>query len=160
MTSQNRQAVKNRIIASIVLLLGGLYLALGISSFLQYRNLSQTFAYYGVSTEIQMSVPEIAEARTRMIAGAIEFPSIGILVLCVGIGLRLAWPWARRLWLGVVLLLTLFHVARLIQDYQLGTSILLMRVLEVLFAGTLAVISWRWLFLKSSLDGSLESQAI
>ena len=153
--------MKNRIIASIALLWGGLYLALGISSFLQYRNLSQTFAYYGVSTEIQMSVPEIAEARTRLIAGAIEFPCIGSLVLGVGLALRLAWPWARPVWLGLVLLLTLVHVARLFQDYQLGNSILLMRVGEVLLAGTLAVISWRWLFLRSSSpDGSLESRAI
>ena len=151
--------MKHRIIASIVLLLGGLYFAHGISYFLQYRNLSQTFAYYGVSTEIQMSVPEIAKVRTHLIAGAIEFPCIGILVLCVGLGLRLSLRWARQVWLGLVLLLTSFHVDRLIQDYQLGNLILLMRVVEVLLVGALAVISWRWLFLRSSRhDGSLESK--
>lgn len=153
--------MKNRILASIVLLFGGLYLAVGISSFLQYRSMSHTFAYYGVSTEIQMRVPEIAKARTRLIAGAIEFPFIGILVLCVGLGLRLAWPWARQVWLGLVLLLTLFHVARLIQDYQLYDPIVLVRIVEVLLIGSLAVISWRWLFPRPSDGGhATESRAI
>ena len=76
--------MKNRILVSTVILLGGLYLAVGISSFLQYRSMSEAFAYYGVSTETQISVPEIAKPRSRLIEGAIEFPLIGILVLCVG----------------------------------------------------------------------------
>jgi hypothetical protein len=114
--------------------------------------MSQKFASYGVSTEIQMSVPEIAKARTRLIAGAIEFPLIGILVLCVGMGLRFAKPWARHVWLGLVLLLTLFHAIRLFQDYQPHDPIVLIRIVEVLFIGGLAVISWCWLFPRSS-DG-------
>jgi hypothetical protein len=137
--------MKNRILFSTVLLLGGLYLSVGISSFLQYRSMSQAFAYYGVSTETQISVPEIAKPRSRLIEGALEFPLIGVLVLCVGVGLRLAKPWARQAWLGLVILLTLFHSLRLFQDYQLPIPVVLMRIVEVLFIGSLAVISWRWL---------------
>jgi hypothetical protein len=123
--------------------------------------MSQTFAYYGVSTETQMSVPEIAKARSRLIAGAIEFPFIGVLLLCVGVGLRLAKSWARNVWLGLVILLTVFHVVRLFQDYQLYTPILLMRIVEVLFIGSLALISWLWLFSRSSdEDRAQESRAI
>src|SRR6476620_11134021 len=101
-----------RILASIVLLLGALYLAVGISSWLQYRNVLQTFAYYGISNDIQMSVPEIASARNRLLAGAIEFSAVGIVVLCVGVGLRFSKPWARSVWLVAVSVLTLFHLAR------------------------------------------------
>jgi len=143
---------KLRILASIVLLLGGLYLAVGISSLLQYRNVLQTFAYYGISNEIQMSVPEIASARNRLLAGAIEFPVVGIAVLCIGVGLRFSKPWARSAWLAVVSFLTLFHIARLFQDYQLYNPVVLMRIIEVLFIGSLAVISWWWLHRKR-LDG-------
>jgi len=153
---------KLRILASIVLLLGGLYLAIGISSYLQYRHVLQTFAYYGVSDEIQMSVPEIASARNRLLSGAIEFPLAGIIVLCVGIGLRFAKLWARRVWLVVVVaFLTLFHIARLFQDYQFHNQRVLLRIVEVFLIGSVAVLSWSWLHRKSDGDGSAEeSRAI
>ncbi|HSS20562.1 MAG TPA: hypothetical protein VLL54_10840 [Pyrinomonadaceae bacterium] len=150
--------MKTRILASIVLVLGGLYLSVGISSFLQYRRLIQTFAYYGMS--IPMSIPEIANARNRLIAGAVEFPLIGVLVLCVGAGLFLGKSWARPAWLGLVIVLTLFHGVRLFQDYQLfipitfrnhqlEAPIVLLRVAEVVFIGSLAAISWLWLLSRS-----------
>ena len=150
-----------RILASIVLLLGALYLAVGISSWLQYRNVLQTFAYYGISNDIQMSVPEIASARNRLLSGAIEFPLAGIIVLCVGVGLRFAKLWARRVWLVVVSFLTLFHIVRLCQDYQLHNQLVLLRIVEVFFIGSVAVLSWSWLHWQSGGDGPAEeSRAI
>jgi len=152
---------KLRILASIVLLLGGVYLAIGISSFLQYRQVLQTFAYYGVSDEIQMSVPEIASARNRLLASAIEFPLAGIIVLCVGVGLRFSKLWARRVWLVVVSFLPLLHIARLFQDHQLHNPGVLLRIAEIFFIGSVAVLSWSWLHRKTNGDGPAEeSRAI
>jgi dolichyl-phosphate-mannose--protein O-mannosyl transferase len=151
--------MKIRILASIVLLLGGLYLSAGITAVLEYRSVSQTFAYYGMS-DILMTAPELAHERNRLIAGAIEFPLIGVLVLGLGVGLRLAKSWARNMWLGMVIVLTVFHLVRLFQDYQLSTSIVSIRIVEVLFIGSLALISWLWLPSRSSHDGrAQESRA-
>jgi hypothetical protein len=156
-----RRNMKIQILASIVLFLGALYLAEGIWALRQYRSMSQTFAEYGVSVEIQMSVPEIAKARGRLIAGAIEFPLIGIVLLCTGAGLHMAKSWARNVWRGSVIVLAVFHVVRLFQDFQLDTLTVLMRVVEVLFIGSLAVISWLWLFARSSAgNGAKDSRAI
>jgi hypothetical protein len=113
------------------------------------RNVLRTFAYYGISNETLTSVPEIASARDRLLAGAIEFTVAGIVVLCVGVGLRFSKPWARSVWLAAVSFLTVFHSARLFQDYQLYNPVVLLRVVEVLFIGSLAVTSWSWLHIES-----------
>lgn len=54
-----------------------------------------------------------------------------------------------EIWLALVSLLALFHVERLVMDYQLGSFILLERIAEVFLIGTLALLSWRWLWGKS-----------
>jgi hypothetical protein len=84
-----------------------------------------------------------------LLSAFIEFSIIGVIVLCVGIGLYLAKEGARKIWLGVVSLLTVFHVARLVMDYQLSSFILLERIAEVFLIGALALFSWGWLWGKS-----------
>jgi hypothetical protein len=138
-----------RPLAILVIVLGVLYLAFGIFSFYHYRKVLQLFAYYGVSDEIQMSVPEIAQTRSQLLGASIEFSIVGIVVLCVGIGLLLAKEWARKIWLVLVGLLTVFHVARLVVDYRLSNFILLERIVEVMLIGALAVLSWRWAWGKT-----------
>ena len=129
-----------------MLTLGLIYLAVGILSLYLYRNIYQTLSYYGVSEEIMMSVPDIAQTRGQLWGAFVAFSIISVIVLFVGLGLCLAKEWARKSWLVLVSLLLLIHVARLILDYQTSNLLLLERVLEVLLMGALATLSWRWLW--------------
>ena len=138
-----------RTLSILVLVLGVLYLAFSIFSLYHYRKVLQLFAYYGVSDEIQMSVPDIAQTRGKLLGAFIELSIVGVLVLSVGIGLYLAQEWARKIWLALVSLLVAFHIARLVLDYQLSRFILLERIAELLLIGALALLSWRWLWGKS-----------
>jgi hypothetical protein len=133
------------ILAVLVIALGGIYLFVGLFSLYIYRQSLQLFAYYGISDEIQMSVPEIARAHGNLMGAFAVFTIAGVGVLCVGIGLYLAKKWARKVWLVLIILLTLFHAARLVVDYQLGIIVFLERVGEVALITSLAVLSWKWL---------------
>jgi high-affinity Fe2+/Pb2+ permease len=49
-----------------------------------------------------------------------------------------------------VIILVGFHIARLVVDYHISTFILVERIVEVLLISTLALLSWRWLRVKST----------
>jgi|SRR5947209_3956349 len=134
-----------RILSFLVLTLGVLYLAGSGLSLYYYRNLLSTFAYYGVSDEVQLSIPEIARVRAMLKGGFIILLVVGVVVLCVGIGLFLSKSWARKTWLILVSVLSVFHLVRLVLDYQLSDFILFERIGEVVIVGGLATLSWFWL---------------
>src|SRR2546423_13087319 len=96
-----------RILSFLVLTLGVLYLAFSGLSLYHYRKMLATLAYYGVSDEVQLSIPEIAQTRAQLRGGFIIFLIVGVIVLCVGIGLFLAKAWARKMWLIVISILTM-----------------------------------------------------
>ena len=138
-----------RTLAFLVLALGLIYLAVGMFSLYHYRKVLQLFAYYGVPDEIQMSVPDIAQTRSKLWYAFLEFSVGSAIVLIAGFGLYLAKEWARKFWLALVLLLFVMHVARLIMDYRLSNLLLVERIAEVMLIGGLAVLSWFWLWRKS-----------
>ena len=135
--------------AILVLALGVIYLAFGMFSLYQYRSVSQLFAYYGVPDEIWMSNPDIAQTRTKLWKGFLEFSLVSVIVLLVGFGLYRAKEWARKFWLALVLLLCVMHAARLVLDYRLSNLLLAERIAEVVFIGGLALLSWFWLWRKT-----------
>ena len=136
-------------LAILVLALGLIYLGVGVVSLYQHQQLLQMFAYYGVPEDVWMSNPGIAQTRGKLWNAFIEFSIVSAIVLIVGCGLYRAKEWARKCWLALVLLLYVMHAARLAMDYQLGNMLLAERVAEVLLIGTLAVLSWLWLWRKS-----------
>ena len=138
-----------RTLAFLVLALGLIYLAVGMFSLYHYRKVLQLFAYYGVPDEIQMSVPDIAQTRSKLWYAFLEFSVGSVIVLIAGFGLYLAKEWARKFWLALVLLLFVMHVARLVMDYRLSNLLLVERIAEVMLIGGLAVLSWFWLWRKS-----------
>jgi cytochrome c biogenesis protein CcdA len=92
-----------------------------------------------------MRIPEAAQVHGKLAGAFIVFTAAGSGLLCVGVGLYLAKRWARRVWLVLVILLTLFHAARFVAVYQNGIIFLLERVGEVALITSLAVLSWKWL---------------
>jgi hypothetical protein len=138
-----------RILSFLVLTLGMLYLAVSGLSLYHYRRMLATFAYYGVSDEVQLSIPEFAQTRAQLMSGFITFLITGIIVLCVGMGLYLAKAWARTVWLGLISLLFVLHISRLASDYWISNFILLERIVEVVLVGSLAALSWLWVKEKS-----------
>jgi hypothetical protein len=141
---------RTRTLAILVLALGLLYLAVAVLSLYQHQRMFQMFAYYGVPEEIWMSNPDIAQTRGKLWNAFIEFSIVSVIVLTAGLGLYLAKEWARKFWLALVLLLCAMHVARLAMDYRGSNLLLVERITEVVLIGALAMLSWFWLWRKSS----------
>lgn len=134
-----------RILSFLVLTLGVLYLAVSALAVYHYRKMIALLDYYGISDEVQLSIPEVAETRAQLMSSFIIFLILGVIVLCAGVGLYLAKSWARKMWLVLVCLLTAFHLLRLVSDYHQSKFILLERIGEVVLIGSLAALSWLWL---------------
>ena len=132
-----------------MLALGLIYLAVGVFSLYHYRRVFQLFAYYGVPEDIWMSNPDIAQTRSKLWGAFMEFSITSVVVLLVGLGLYRAKEWARKIWLALVLLLCVMHVARLVMDYRLSNVLLAERIAEVVLIAALALLSWLWLWRKS-----------
>ena len=134
-----------RILSAVVFIFGLLYVGAGLFSLYHYRDTLALFAQYGVSDEVQLSIPEVAQTRATLIGAFIEFSIIGIVVSSNAIALFCAHRWSRRTWLWVVSLLVLFHVGRLVLDFRLGSFLFLERIAELLLISLMAALSWRWL---------------
>jgi hypothetical protein len=132
-----------RILSVLVLALGLLYIIAASVSLYTYRSMLQTFAYYGVSDDVQLSIPEIAQTRARLVGGFIQFLITGVLASFVAIALFRRTRWSRRMWLWLVILLVVLHAARLVLDFRLSSFIAVERVVELLLVTALAVFSWR-----------------
>jgi len=136
---------KVKTLALVALLLSLIYLGVAVFCFYQYHQVIKLFAHYGITDAEQMTIESIAQTRHRLSSGFKEFTIAGLLTFNVGIGLYRAKEWARKTWLGLISLLMLFHVLRLIMGYQLGTLILMERIIEVLLISLFALLSWRLL---------------
>ena len=141
-----------RILSILVLTLGVVYLAVSLFSLYQYRNVLQVFAAYGISDEIALSNPEVAQARDQLLGAFVVFSVLGVIVVFGGLGLYLAKGWARKFWLGLVSLLFVLHTVRLVSDFRLSSFLLIERIVEVLLIGSLALLSWYWLRLKRNVE--------
>ena len=141
---------RTRTLAILVLTLGLIYLAVAAVSLYQHQQLLQMFVYYGVPEEVWMSNPDIAQTRGKLWNAFLEFSIVSVIVLIAGLGLYLAKEWARKFWLALVLLLCVMHSARLVMDYRVSNLLLLERIAEVVLVGVLTMLSWFWLWRKSS----------
>ena len=148
-----------RILSILVLTLGVIYLTVSLFSLYQYRSVLQLFADYGVSDEIALSNPEIAQARGQLFGAFVVFSLIGVVVMFAGLGLYLSKGWARTFWLGLVSLLFVLHTVRLISDFRLSNFLLIERIVEVLLIGSLALLSWYWLRLKRNVELHADASA-
>jgi hypothetical protein len=148
-----------RTLSILVLILGGGYLAVSLFSLYQYHAVLQVFADYGVSDEVQLSVPGVAQARGQLFGAFVEFALVGVIVILVGLGLLLAKEWARTSWLPLVSVLVVIHMARLILDYRLSNFLLVERITEVFLIGALALLSWHWLRRKSNVEQRVDASA-
>ena len=146
-----------RVLSVLVLTLGVIYLAVSLLSLYQYHSVLQVFAAYGVSDEIALSNPEVAQARDQLLGAFVVFSVLGGIVMFGGLGLYLAKGWARKFWLGLVSLLFVLHTVRLVSDFRLSSFLLMERIVEVLLIGSLALLSWYWLRLKC--NGELHADA-
>jgi len=99
----------------------------------------------------------------QMLLGAFTLFSIAaLLTLASAFGLFRVKEWARKFWLGVVLLLAGFHLVRLATDLHQEWYIVAMRLVEVVLIGLVAAVSWRQLTkesLKSVFQGSVVGAA-
>ncbi len=136
-------------IALIVLLLGLLYAAGAAFCLHQYQGVTKLFEYYGIQYSEQLKIDMIVKRRQTLQGGFVLFTVAALLTLIAASGLFCANEWARKFWLGVVLLLAIFHVARLATDLREGKFILAMRVTEVVLIGLIAAVSWRQLTKES-----------
>ncbi len=138
-----------RTISLIVLLLGLLYVAAAGFCLHQYRGVTRLFEYYGISASEQSNIDSIVRMRQMLLGASMLFTVAFLLTLPSAVGLFLAREWARKLWLGAVLILALFHLVRLVADLRGDGFTLAMRFLEVALIGLVASVSWRRLTSKS-----------
>jgi hypothetical protein len=131
-----------RTLTGLVVALALLYLVAGSISLYTYRSMLHSFAYYGVSDDVQFSIPEIAQTRARLLNGSIQFLIAGVLVISVAIALLRRVRWSRGVWLCLVTLLVVLHVVRLFFDFRHSSFIAVERVVELLLVVALAVFSW------------------
>ena len=149
-------------ISLIVFLLGLLYVAGAAFCLYQYRGVTKLFEYYGISYAEQLNIDSIVKMRQMLLGALILFSIAALLTLASAVGLFRAKEWARKFWLGVVLLLAVFHLVRLATDLHGGGYILAMRLMEVVLIGLVAAVSWRQLTkesLKSVVRRSVASAA-
>ena len=149
-------------ISLIVFLLGLLYVAGAAFCLYQYRGVTKLFEYYGISYAEQLNIDSIVKMRQMLLGALILFSIAALLTLASAVGLFRAKEWARKFWLGVVLLLAVFHLVRLATDLHGGGYILAMRLMEVVLIGLVAAVSWRQLTkesLKSVFRRSVASAA-
>lgn len=136
-------------ISLIVFLLGLLYVAGAAVCLYQYRDITKLFEYYGISYAEQLNIDTIVKMRQMLLGAFILFSFAALLTLASAFGLFRAKEWARKFWLGVVLLLAVFHLVRLATDLHEGEFILAMRLMEVVLIGLVATVSWRQLTKES-----------
>jgi hypothetical protein len=136
-------------ISLIVFLLGLLYVAGAAFCLYQYCGITKLFEYYGISYAEQLNIDTIVQMRQMLLGAFVLFSSAALLTLASAFGLFRAKEWARKFWLGVVLLLAGFHLARLATDLHGGWYILVMRLMEVVLIGLVAAVSWRQLTKES-----------
>ena len=149
-------------ISLIVFLLGLLYAAGAAFCLYQYRGITGLFEYYGISYAEQLDIDTIVKTRQMLLGAFVFFSIAALLTLASAFGLLRTKEWARKFWLGVVLLLAVFHLVRLATDLHGGWYILAMRLMEVALIGSVASVSWRQLTkesLKSVFRGSVASAA-
>jgi len=132
-----------RTIPILVFVLGLLYLSVGIFTFYQYYEITQFLD--GVSNLAQSRVGSIVELRDRYFDAFKVFTSIALPVLLSSIGLRFTKEWARKFWLGLVLLLTGFHIYRFATDIHGENYVLVIRTIEVILIVVVALFSWKQL---------------
>jgi hypothetical protein len=132
-------------ISLIVFLLGLLYVAGAAFCLYQYRGVTRLFEYYGISYTEQLNIDTIVKVRQTLLGASIIFLLAALLTLASAFGLFRAKEWARKFWLGIVLLLAVFHLVRLVTDLHEGGFILAMRLMEVVLIGLVAAVSWRQL---------------
>ncbi|MBA3713477.1 MAG: hypothetical protein H0W76_13675 [Pyrinomonadaceae bacterium] len=136
-------------IALIVLLLGLLYVAGAAFCLHQYQGVTKLFEHYGIQYSEQLKIDMIVKMRQTLRGGFVLFTVAALLTLIAASGLFCAKEWARKFRLGVVLLLAIFHMARLATDLREGKFILAMRVAEVVLIVLIAAVSWRQLTKES-----------
>jgi hypothetical protein len=136
-------------ISLIVFLLGLLYVAGAAFCLYQYRGVTKLFEYYGISYAEQSSIDTIVKMRRMLLGAFILFSIAALLTLASAFGLSRAKEWAREFWLGVVLLLAVFHLVRLATDLHQEWYIVAMRLMEVVLIGLVASVSWRQLTKES-----------
>lgn len=136
-------------IALIVLLLGLLYVAGAAFCIYQYRGITKSFEYYGISSAAQVNIDIIVKMRRMLLGAFILFTVASLLTLVSAIGLFRAKEWARKFWLSVTLLLAVFHLVRLVTDLHEGGVLLAMRLMEVMLIGLVGAVSWRQLTRES-----------
>ena len=146
--------MNRRTLSLLVSLLGLIYLGFAALSLYQYFRIAEVFASYGISQAAQNAMPGIGELRLTFLAGFTVFLLLGLPSLIIGVGLHLRSEWARRAWLGLVLVVVLLHLGRLVIDYHLGGLWLLEGSLEVVLVGFLAIVSWKELYGQRAVSGA------
>jgi hypothetical protein len=136
-------------ISLIVFLLGLLYVAGAAFCLYQYRGVTKLFEYYGILYAEQLNIDTIIKTRQMLLGAFILFSIAALLTLASAFGLFRAKEWARKFWLGVVLLLASFHLVRFATDLHGGWYILAIRLMEVALIGLVASVSWRQLTKES-----------
>ena len=136
---------RTRIIAFVVLLLSLIYLTVAAISYQSYRSFYEVFANYGISYEQLQKMDDVNVTGRILFGATILFSIASFLTLIAAIGLFFAKDWARKFWLSLALLLTVFHIARLIADVFQPQYILAVRFGEIIIIGIVTVVSWRQL---------------
>lgn len=145
--------MNRRTLSLIVLVVSLIYLGLAAISIYQYFNVAKVFADYGIPELEQVDMGRIVELRRTFLGGFIMFFIVGLPSLLVGIGLYLSREWARKAWLILALVLTVFSLSRFVLAYPFRAFWLIESVLEVILFGGLAIISWKTLYGRQTVSG-------
>lgn len=130
-----------RIFAVIVFLLGLFYSIAGVYMFLYFENVAQLMDSAKNAGVLELQQIDVSTWRTQVKTTSIVLAFIGILILVVSIGLFKVREWARKFWLGITLLLVLFHGSWLLSDYYKG-KMAIEDGIEVVGVSLIAIISW------------------
>lgn len=123
------------IILSVIYVLNGTYLI--------WRSvyLKHTFAYYGVPETMELGFFTVRTYVRVLLVAGIFFATCGAIAAIAVIGLFRAKEWARRIWLGLVLAVSIISIPWLAWCY-LTRDNLIEQAVQVVFTLILTAVSW------------------
>jgi hypothetical protein len=128
-------------LATFIFVSSGIYAVSGAYLIWRSVNLKHTLAYYGVRETTELYIFTVGTYIRVLLVAGIFFVTCGAIALIVALGLLRAKEWARRFWLGIVLMVSIINIPWLAWCYLTRDSAI-EQTLQVMFTFILTAVSW------------------
>jgi hypothetical protein len=135
--------MNRKILVFCVITFGLIYFALAANYLYLYRDVASVFRNYGMSDAEINSLESTIVLRRFFLRAFIVCSFLGAVGVFGGTGILLARRWAERVWLAVIILLSVLDIVRLVAVLHLGAFWLAERTIELAVVVALAVFSWK-----------------